>query len=74
MKHYRIGIEASHHRFEYLCSTISEAYGAIEDAVSTFGLKIDMNKIMEKLVDMDRGITSSSYGQGLWISIEDGEV
>ena len=32
MKHYRICIQAGRHEFEHLSSTISEAYGAIEDA------------------------------------------
>ena len=30
MKHYRICIQAERHGFDYLCSTISEAYGAVD--------------------------------------------
>lgn len=74
MKHYRISILAERHEFDYLCSTISEAYGAIEDASIAFNLKIDMDGIMRVLVDMDRGSCLRADRNSVWIRVEDREV
>ena len=74
MKHYRICIQAERHEFEYLCSTISEAYGAIEDASIAFNLKIDMDSIMHVLVDLDRGNLIETNRHPIRIRVEDGEV
>lgn len=74
MKHYRICIEAERHPFEYCCSTISEAYDAIQDASTVFGLNIDLDKVMVDLVGMHEENIISSSCYRLRISKEDGEV
>ena len=74
MKHYRICIQAGRHEFEHLSSTISEAYGAIEDASIAFNLKIDMDSIMRVLVDLDRGNLIDTNRHPIRIRVEDGEV
>lgn len=74
MKHYRICIQAERHEFEHLSSTISEAYGAVEDASIAFNLNLDMDSIMRVLVDMDRGILIEKDRHHIRIRVEDGEV
>lgn len=74
MKHYRICIQTERHEFDYVCSTISEAYGAVEDASIAFNLKIDMDSIMRVLVDMDRGTLIETDRHHIRIRVEDGEV
>lgn len=74
MRHYRICIQAERHEFAYVCSTISEAYGAIEDASIAFNLKIDMDSIMRVLVDLDRGNLIETNRHPIRIRVEGGEV
>lgn len=74
MKHYRIGITAGRHRFEYACNTISEAYGAIQDAVIHFGLKQDLDNVMVVLASMRKGERLSHVNDRLKIEVADGEV
>lgn len=71
MKHYRVCIQAERREFEHLSSTISEAYGAIEDASIAFNLKIDMDGIMRVLVDMDRGSCIETNRHHIRIRVED---
>ena len=63
MKHFKIAIKADHHKFEHACYTISEAYDAIVDAVSVFGIDVDLEEAMHSLVDIDRGNLISHEGQ-----------
>lgn len=74
MKHFVIAISAGSHEFEYMCSTISEAYDAICDAVMVFGIDANLNTLMESLVDMNRGKLKSTKIHRLRIIIAEGEV
>ena len=74
MKHYRVCIQAERREFEHLSSTISEAYGAIEDASIAFNLNLDMDSIMRVLVDMDRRNLIETDRYHIRIRVEDGEV
>ena len=71
MKHYRICIQAERHEFDYLCSTISDAYGAVEDASIAFNLNLDMDSIMRVLVDMDRRNLIETDRYHIRIRVED---
>lgn len=74
MKHYEIKISANAHDFEYKCSTISEAYDAICDASAVFGIKVELDTVMEKLVDMKNGNLQKTTTHRVTIAVADGEV
>lgn len=73
-KHFVIAISAGRHEFEYQCSTMYEAYEAMDDAAVTFGIQLDRDELMLILVEMKMGHKLSHTTHRWRIRIEDGEV
>lgn len=73
MKHFVVTIITNRHGFEYKCSTISEAYNAVCDAVAVFGIDADLNKLMESLVAMNHGKLNSTKSGRLGMCVVEDE-
>lgn len=74
MKHFVVTISAGSHDFDLKCSNINEAFFALFDASVSFGIHIDFDDLMEKLVDMKRGQLSSTKSTLFSVRMADGEV
>lgn len=72
--HFEINVKAGYHVFTFMCSTAYEAYQAIEDAMITFKMDVDMDKMMQTLMDMKNGNTISSENKWFMIQWKEGEV
>lgn len=72
--HFEIQVKTSKFFFSYECTTAYEAYQAIEDAVITFNMNVDMDKMMETLINMKNEKTLSFENKWFIIKWKEGEV
>lgn len=71
MKHFTITLIADTHEFKHECSTITEAYDAIRDASTVFGIGVNTDELMETLVEMNQEKASTIQNNQIRIRVYD---
>jgi len=74
VKYFVISLCTGTYMFDFICSKISDAYNAIQEASADFGISVDLYRVMAALVHMDEGRVISYKRGNLIITAREGEA